>query len=181
MCITALPFSNYLWLLSQYICGIRSGLIPRLKSSKSSIHTLNSSLLLSPRQFLNAHELRLRCYIVTKHQSHLPFRTLILQIVLQPRFYPDVFALIFSFMSLLCQHWPNCATIKVCLCVMQYQSLICGFSERISDMGKLYYATSCIKWTKNAVSQQRLPIMSSHLQEMLMLYPFMNPDIIIMW
>ncbi|XP_057310593.1 uncharacterized protein LOC130648557 [Hydractinia symbiolongicarpus] len=59
------------------------------------------------------------------------------------------------------------ATIKVYLCGIQYQSLICGFSEKIFDMGKLYYVMRGIRRTENVVSRQRLPITPSHLHEML--------------
>ena len=60
------------------------------------------------------------------------------------------------------------SSIKVYLCGIQYQSIICGFQEKIATMGKLYYvmrgirrvhSTGCVK--------QRLPITPSHLRDMI--------------
>ena len=60
------------------------------------------------------------------------------------------------------------SSIKVYLCGIQYQSIICGFQEKIAPMGKLYYVMRGIRRVHSTGRvKQRLPITPSHLRDMI--------------
>ena len=59
------------------------------------------------------------------------------------------------------------STIKVYLCGIQYQSIVCGYSEKICAMPKLHYVMRGIRRSHPNNIIRRLPITPSHLREMI--------------
>ena len=61
------------------------------------------------------------------------------------------------------------STIKVYLCGVQYENLVCGFNNKISQMPRLYYVLRGIRRTQGSswLKKKRLPITPGHLKTML--------------
>ena len=58
-------------------------------------------------------------------------------------------------------------TVKVYLCGIQYESIVRGYTNKISSMSKLHYVMRGIRRMHPNSSLQRLPITPTHLREMI--------------